>query len=107
MKSDETPCSCGLAENPKSVALLIRTFGIPEDQVPRERHRARIRKQLEWKRAIAAGVVVGLLPVSALIYPEIVGQMTFLNAVAALAAVFAIFGMFCLVFRCIESRKTL
>jgi hypothetical protein len=46
-------CTCGYGQDPKKVSWFKEKHGIPEKEIPRERRRLEIRKQLESKQGIA------------------------------------------------------
>ncbi|MCI0640694.1 MAG: hypothetical protein L0Y72_04455 [Gemmataceae bacterium] len=101
---------CGYAAIPEKVAQLQRAFGIPPDQVSREKRRLEIRQQLQTKRGIVYGILAGLIVLSGVIYRNLVGATTLVDwiwiaLVTVLSTVLAAFLIDCLVFRRIENRR--
>ena len=91
LKSEEMHCTCGLIDNPEDIDRLTRNFGISESQLPRERRRAEIRKQLEFRKAISAVFVGSVVPVSGMICGALLGERMLLKVgVFAVACGFAV-----------------
>ncbi len=108
--AESSSCMCGYAAIPEKVAQLQRAFGIPPDQVSREKRRLEIRQQLQTKRGIVYGILAGLIVLSGVIYRNLVGATTLVDwiwiaLVTVLSTVLAAFLIDCLVFRRIENRR--
>jgi hypothetical protein len=59
-KPGQTHCVCGYADDADYVARLQRECGISEGDLPRERRRLQIRKELQSKRAIIGAILGGV-----------------------------------------------
>lgn len=65
LKSDQAHCGCAAAESSEVRSRFIAPFVIPAELVARETRRIEIRKQLDMKRGIAGGLMVGAIMVFA------------------------------------------
>jgi hypothetical protein len=105
----EDHCNCGYEKDPGYLASLKAKWAIPAENVPRERRRMEIRKQLQFKEGIAGGGISVCLLFSAIIMRDLVGATTFASFFG-LAVVTVTIMMFCWwgvdkVFRKIEKRR--
>jgi hypothetical protein len=102
-------CICGYEKDPEYLASFKAKWAIPAHNVPRERRRMEIRKQLEFKRGIAAGLCTVPWIFLILIVRDLIGAETvaaFCGMAVALAIIL-IGSWWCVdrVFRRIENRR--
>lgn len=61
LESDDKGCSCGFIDDPERVGDLLRKFEISAEDVPRERCRLEIRKELSNRKSIISSALLGLV----------------------------------------------
>lgn len=78
-KRDDAPCNCAYAEDPDSVAWFWTEFIVPEKEVARESRRMEIRRQLETRKGIVVGLLVGLLLLPGITFRHLFGDFTWIR----------------------------
>lgn len=88
--SDDAACDCGTIEDPARAESFLRKFEVRSEDVPRERRRIEIRKQLANRKVLISTVVSSLVSVLvSIIYREWFGRPVMLRELICLGTVIA------------------
>jgi hypothetical protein len=106
---NEDRCNCGYDKDPERLASFEAKWIIPADNVPRERRRMEIRKQLEFKRAVAGGLCHVPLIFLGFIIADLIGARALpaFCGMGVAVTIVLIGSLWCVhrVFRRIENRR--
>src|SRR5207244_1034163 len=109
LTKDEVHCPMGHATDAESIARFPREWVIPEQEVPRERRRMEIRRELVWPKQIAIAILCSVSIIGGFVVRDVIGARTVANTIAVATAttlllVTTVFGLQRL-FRKLENRR--
>jgi hypothetical protein len=109
LNSEDMLCTCSEKDNYESVESILRTYGISEAQVPRERKRAEIRLQMDVTKKLVGRIGAGALLWAIPIYNAMGGSRTLSSMIVLVTigtiAMVAFFEINSRLFRSIEDYR--